>query len=128
MGDEDQTAIAHANLIPRLKRGRMVDATSVEEGSVLRGDIMQLTAVAGMNDHRAMPARNVRIRQNDVVIRQPPHGIKTHMQRKSRLLIHQHKFGTRGQSVGWELPRGLGRIGLGLTLHDHMSLVAAGMK
>ena len=59
LSNENQTAIAHANLISRLKRGRMVDAASVEIGSILRGDIMKFTAVAGMNDYRAMPTRNV---------------------------------------------------------------------
>src|SRR4051812_34657875 len=67
VGQEDEPAVAEADLIARPQDRRAGDPLAVDERAVLGRRVVDFTRVGGVNDDRTMPAGNAAVEDGDVV-------------------------------------------------------------
>src|SRR5437868_5024243 len=71
LGDERQLPGAEGDLVPGPQLGRAGDLLAVEDGAVLRRDVVDLAPPVVVDDHRAVPAGDVLVLDDHVVVGEP---------------------------------------------------------
>jgi len=110
-GHEDELAIADADLVARVKFRRPFESAAVKIGAVLGGDVVQLKAVAGVDDDGTVPARYERVLHDHIVVRRPADGVEAGAEWVDIFLVYE-PASEAGRHTGGEVfneGEGIGR-------------------
>src|ERR1051326_6787167 len=78
--DEDEVAVAHADLVTGTEACRASDLGAVEEGAVLGSRVVEFRSVAGMDKNGTMTTRDETILDDHVVIGRAADGVQANFE------------------------------------------------